>query len=119
MARGAKLFASLRIAAMRAFHVYILASLSRTLYIGVTNDLVRRVYQHRNCLVPGFTSKYRVSRLVHFEELASAHAAIAREKQLKGWGREKKLRLIEQSNAGWDDLSSGWYAPPDSSLRSE
>ncbi|HEX7121199.1 MAG TPA: GIY-YIG nuclease family protein [Gemmatimonadaceae bacterium] len=92
----------------RAYYVYILASHSRTLYIGVTRDLRRRIYHHRSGIIPGFSSKYRTSRLVYFEETGSAYAAISREKELKAWRREKKLRLIESVNAGWVDLAADW-----------
>ncbi len=87
------------------FYVYMLASLSRVLYVGSTRDLVRRVYQHREGLVAGFTSRYRVTRLVYFEETPSARTAFARERQVKSWSREKKIRLIERTNAGWVDLA--------------
>jgi putative endonuclease len=73
------------------YRVYILASRSRNLYIGVTNDLQRRVAEHRQGLVPGFTTRYRIFRLVHFEEFADIRDAIAREKEIKAWRREKKL----------------------------
>ena len=89
----------------RSYFVYILASHSRTLYIGVTRNLAHRLHQHRYGSVPGFSSRYRTSRLVYFEDTESIHAAIAREKELKGWRREKKIRLIESVNAGWLDLS--------------
>jgi putative endonuclease len=94
----------------RTFTVYILASLSRRLYVGVTNDLDRRMLQHRSCRADAFTAKYRITRLVYFEQTVDVHAAIAREKQLKGWRRAKKIALIESVNAGWIDL-----APPLSS----
>ena len=89
----------------RSYFVYILASHSRTLYIGVTRDLAQRLHQHRSGAVPGFSSRYRTSHLVYFEDTGSVHAAISREKELKGWRREKKIRLIESVNAGWLDLS--------------
>ena len=94
---------------MKNYHVYIMASKSRTLYVGVTSDLVRRVYEHKNKIVEGFTSRYNINRLVHFEETTDANAAIAREKQIKGWLRNRKIVLIEEKNPTWDDLSSGWY----------
>ena len=78
---------------MHAYHVYILASRHKTLYIGVSNDLRRRVYQHKTGAIPGFTSKYRVNRLVHFEAFADVYLARAREKQLKGWLRSRKIEL--------------------------
>jgi putative endonuclease len=94
---------------MREYTVYILASRSRVLYIGVTNDIRRRVWQHRHGLLPGFTQQYRVTRLVYLERTTDVRAAIAREKQLKRWPRWRKDRLIERHNAAWTDLSTGWY----------
>ena len=93
---------------MRAYHVYILSSLSRCIYIGVTNDLLRRLAEHKRGAIPGFTKKYRVTRLVHFEEYESVTTAITREKQLKRWPRARKNRLIERTNAGWNDLAASW-----------
>jgi putative endonuclease len=87
------------------YSVFILASMSRVLYIGGTNDLLRRMYQHKNKQIPGFTEKYNVDRLVHFEHTHDVAAAIAREKQLKGWTRARKLELIERHNADWQDLT--------------
>jgi putative endonuclease len=83
---------------------------SRTLYTGITNDLKRRVYEHRHKLVPGFTSKYNITQLVYFEETADVKAAITREKQIKGWLRSKKIALIESANPTWRDLSTDWQA---------
>jgi putative endonuclease len=91
------------------FFVYILASRSRILYTGVTRDLLRRVHQHRKAEVPGFSRKYQVNRLVYFEETSSAISAFERERQIKGWSREKKLRLIDSVNAGWRDLAEDWF----------
>ena len=91
------------------FHVYILASHSRTLYVGVTRDLRRRVYQHRHPMrADSFTAWYRVSRLVHYEETENVTAAIAREKQIKGIRRQRKIELIERTNPGWHDLAMDW-----------
>jgi putative endonuclease len=105
---------------MKTFHVYILASRSRVLYVGVTSDMTKRLYEHRNKLVPGFTSRYNVDRLVHIETNDDASAAIAREKQIKGWLRKKKVALIEAGNPQWLDLSESWFEAPgrDPSLRS-
>jgi putative endonuclease len=89
----------------RVYCVYILANRSRNLYIGVTNDLDRRMIEHRLGLVPGFTSRYRIFRLVHFERLGDIRDAIAREKEIKAWRREKKIRLIERHNPTWADLA--------------
>ena len=94
---------------MKQYYVYIMTNRSRTLYTGVTSDLERRVYEHKRKLVPGFTSKYRIARLVHFEGCQDIHVAIAREKQIKGWLRAKKVALIESVNPEWKDLSVGWY----------
>jgi putative endonuclease len=89
----------------RSHWVYILASkIGGTLYIGVTNDLVRRVYEHRAHLIAGFTSKYGVHRLVYFEAFSDIENAIRREKQLKKWNRAWKIRLIEEANPDWVDL---------------
>jgi putative endonuclease len=104
------------------YSVYILASKSRRLYVGVTNDLERRIYEHKQKLADGFTAKYRIDRLVHFEDTADVITAIEREKQIKGWLRDKKIALIEASNPIWEDLSEAWYkadSKADSSLRSE
>lgn len=87
------------------YYVYITASLSRTLYVGVTNDPARRMYEHRHKLQDGFTARYRVDRLMCFEHLTDANAAIAREKQIKKWSRKKKAGLIEAANPAWIDLS--------------
>ena len=91
------------------YYVYIVASRSRTLYTGVTNDLQRRVYEHKKKLVPGFTTKYNIQRLVYYETTEDVDAAIFREKQIKGWTRSKKLQLIESVNPTWKDLSVGWF----------
>ena len=82
---------------------------SGTLYTGTTNDLHRRVYEHKKKLIPGFTSKYNITRLVYFEETSDVKAAITREKQIKGWVRAKKIELIEKDNHKWQDLSEGWF----------
>ena len=90
---------------MKRYYVYIMASKRNgTLYIGVTNDLVRRVYEHKNKLVKGFTAKYNVNQLVYFESTPEIESAILREKQLKKWKRKWKLELIEKMNPGWKDL---------------
>ena len=87
------------------YYVYVMASKRNgTLYIGVTNDLIRRVYEHKNNLVEGFTNKYRVHTLVYWEQTENIEAAIQREKQLKLWKRQWKLALIEGHNAYWRDL---------------
>jgi putative endonuclease len=89
----------------RSYWVYILASrIGGTLYIGVTNNLVRRIYEHRNGLVDGFTKKYHVHGLVYFEQYSDIETAITREKRLKRWNRAWKIQLIEELNPNWDDL---------------
>jgi len=90
------------------YYVYIVASRSRILYIGVTSNLQRRVWEHRTGTYPGFTSKYRCHRLVWFESYITVTLAIAREKQLKDWARLKKITLIERENPTWSDLSLEW-----------
>jgi putative endonuclease len=89
----------------RRYFVYILTNRHHTvLYTGVTNDLLRRVYEHRTKAVPGFTSRYNVDRLVFYEEADEAQAAIIREKQIKAGSRQKKIALIEEMNSAWRDL---------------
>jgi putative endonuclease len=87
------------------YFVYILSNASRTLYVGMTNDLVRRVYEHRQKLTQGFTSRYNVTQLVYFEEAAHPQVAIAREKELKGWRRGRKIALVSEANPTWRDLA--------------
>ena len=94
---------------MKEYYVYIMTDRSGTLYTGVTSDLAGRVYQHKQKLVAGFTSRYNITRLVYFETTTDVHAALAREKQIKGWRRNKKTKLIESANPEWRDLSDGWY----------
>jgi len=93
-----------------SFFVYILATRwNGTLYVGMTDDLSRRVWEHRAGSVPGFTKKYNCDRLVHFEEFHKVRDAIAREKQIKVWVRVKKNALIAMTNPEWNDLASDWY----------
>jgi putative endonuclease len=92
-----------------SYFAYIVASRSRTLYIGVTGDLHKRVWEHKWKERDGFSSTYNCDRLVWFESFQDIRNAIAREKQLKGWRREKKLQLIARTNAAWVDLSRDWY----------
>ena len=100
---------------MEQFHVYIMTNHSHTLYVGITNDLHHRVYEHKHKLTPGFTSTYRMTQLVYYETFSNPRDAIAREKQLKGWRRSKKIALIESENPHWEDLSAGWFDDQDSS----
>ncbi len=95
---------------MNDFFVYIVTNKNRsTLYIGITNDLKRRLFEHRGGEIPGFTAQYRLNRLIYFESFPDPASAIAREKQLKGWRREKKVKLIEIENPLWRDLSAEWF----------
>ncbi len=103
---------------LRQFYVYIMTNKSGTLYIGVTNDLQRRVYEHKTKFISGFTSRYNLNRLVYFEDYTDIRQAIAREKQVKDWLRKKKIELIDSINPKWEDLSLDWNVG-DSSLRSE
>lgn len=90
---------------MDEYYVYIMTNKSRTLYTGVTNNLERRVFEHQNKLIPGFTSKYNITRLVWYDTFGSIHEAIETEKRIKGWIRAKKTALIESNNPEWKDLS--------------
>jgi putative endonuclease len=92
----------------KQYYVYIMASKSRVLYVGVTNDLQRRAEQHKQKLVEGFTQKYNVTRLVYYEATNDVHSAIAREKQIKSWRRSKKVELIESANPTWKDFCKEW-----------
>jgi putative endonuclease len=94
---------------MKTYYVYIMTNKSRTLYTGVTNNLERRVYEHKNKLVAGFTSKYNITLLVYYEETNDVQVALEREKQIKGWLRSKKIALIDSMNPEWKDLSLEWY----------
>jgi putative endonuclease len=92
------------------YFVYLLASKIRgTLYIGVTNDLQRRVYEHKKAIIKGFTQKYGVNKLVYFETFQDVNEAIKREKNVKKWKRDWKIKLIEASNKKWNDLAFNWY----------
>ena len=91
------------------YYVYILSSRSRTLYTGVTNNLARRISEHRQGLIPSFTKRYWIDRLVYYEPYQDVRAAIAREKQIKGWLRTKKVALIKERNPTWDDLAADWF----------
>jgi len=94
----------------KLFHVYIMSNRPRShvLYAGITGNLGRRALQHRNKLIPGFTSRYNLTRLVYYDCFAYPDAAIAREKEIKGWRRSKKIRLIESHNPQWHDLAESW-----------
>jgi putative endonuclease len=93
---------------MTDYYVYIMTNYSRTLYTGVTNNLQRRVAEHKSKIVPGFTQKYKIDKIVYFEVTNYVYSAITREKQIKGWVRKKKIALIESANPEWRDLSEDW-----------
>jgi putative endonuclease len=96
----------------RLYFTYIMASRSRTLYIGITGDLVKRAFQHKQKKYSGFTARYNCERLVWFQRFTEVSEAIQREKELKGWTRAKKIALIESANPTWEDLSQPWYQLP-------
>ena len=91
---------------MNAYYVYIMTNQSKTLYVGVTNHLERRVIEHKQKLMDGFTKKYQLTQLAYYEETSDVLSAIAREKQIKGWLRRKKIDLIESVNPAWKDLAN-------------
>ena len=93
----------------RQYYVYIMTNRSRTLYVGVTNDLERRVHEHKSESIEGFTKRYKIHRLVYFDATPNIEGAISREKEIKKWRRSKKIDLVEAANPGWKDLSEGWY----------
>ena len=95
------------------YFVYIMTSSTGTLYTGMTDNLARRVYEHKHKLSQGFTVRYNVNRLVYIESFGDVREAIAREKQIKSWRRSKKLALIRQSNPKWEDLSKEWLDDED------
>jgi putative endonuclease len=99
------------------YFTYVVASRSLTLYIGMTSDLQRRIFEHKRKLHEGFSATYNCDRLVWFERFVEVYEAISREKQLKGWTRAKKIALIERTNPTWIDLSEEWYTPEQLSLR--
>ena len=103
---------------VRQYAVYILTNKNKTvLYTGVTNSLERRIWEHKNAEIPGFTKKYNCERLVHFELYERIDQAIAREKQIKGWIRAKKNALINERNPEWSDLAAEWFTGPSPSSR--
>ena len=95
---------------MKNYYVYLLTNWNnKVMYVGMTNNLERRVYEHKNKLVNGFTKKYNVNKLVYFEESSDVNAVLSREKEIKKWRREKKDNLVLSSNPEWKDLSEEWY----------
>jgi len=93
----------------KRFYIYIMSNKSKTLYIGVTNNLKRRIFEHKSKLIEGFTRTYNITQLVYFEQISDARNSIIREKQLKGWLRSKKVALIEGLNPKWEDLSENLF----------
>ena len=93
----------------KQYYVYMMTNKSRTLYAGITNNLERRVYEHKLKLIRGFAKRYNITKLVYYEVANDVHAAIERGKQIKGWLRRKKIALIESMNPQWKDLSEGWF----------
>ena len=91
------------------YYIYIMSSSTGTLYVGMTSNLKRRVYEHKHKLVEGHTKKYDITRLIYFEETEDVQTALAREKQIKKWRRSKKLDLVRMTNPSFRDLSEGWY----------
>jgi putative endonuclease len=100
------------------YYVYIVTNKSWTLYTGVTNDLERRVWEHKHKVTKGFTSRYRMGKLIYIEQFRDVRDAIAREKQIKGWTHARKWALIKGVNPACQDLSEGWFQEGDASLRS-
>jgi putative endonuclease len=94
---------------VKTYYVYILSSKRGSLYVGVTNNLERRIFEHKNKLIEGFTKKYNITLLVYYESFDDVKTAIEREKQIKGLLRSKKVELIKTMNPGWEDLSTAWY----------
>jgi putative endonuclease len=94
---------------MKTYYIYILNNPGGMLYVGVTNNLARRVYEHRNGFGEGYTSRYQINRLIYYEETSDINVALAREKEIKGWRREKKLALVHSNNPTMRDLSAEWF----------
>jgi putative endonuclease len=96
---------------MRTYHLYILSNVSRMLYVGVTGDLHRRLFEHKNKLVPGYSRNYNLHKLVYTEAYGNINDAISREKEIKGWLRSKKTDLIKSTNPLWNDLAANYFSP--------
>jgi len=94
---------------VKNYYLYIMSSHSGTLYVGVTSNIKKRGWEHKNHLVPGFTDKYKVDKLLYFERIGDSSSVINREKQIKKWRREEKIKLIDSLNPQWIDLSQDWY----------
>ena len=94
---------------MKTSYVYIMGSESGALYVGMTSEIKKRVYEHKNHLIPSFTDKYNIDRLLYVETMGEPTSAINREKQIKAWRREKEVALIDSQNIAWNDISEDWY----------
>jgi len=94
---------------MKKYCIYIMTNQSKTLYVGVTGNLERRIFEHKNGLIDGFTKQYKMHILIYFEEFSDPRSAILREKEIKGWVRKKKLDLINSMNPEWNDLANDWF----------
>ncbi len=103
---------------MKEYCVYIITNKSKTLYIGMTNNLVRRIYEHKNKIIEGFSKKYNLTKLVYYEQCTDVREAIKREKQLKNWHRKWKINLIESVNPKWEDLSKIFFEKIDAEINS-
>ena len=97
---------------MKQYFVYIMSNKSRRLYTGITSKLAKRVFEHKNKVLPGFTSRYKFDMLVYYEIFSGVVNAITREKQIKSWSRAKKLELIVSQNPNWEDISLNWQEDP-------
>jgi len=95
---------------MKTYYVYIMVSETGTFYTGITSSLKRRIFEHKSKVIPGFTSRYNVTKLIYVETFKTPDGAIRREKQIKSWRREKKIELIDSKNPTWRDLAADWYA---------
>jgi putative endonuclease len=96
---------------MRTYHLHVLSNVSRMLYVGVTGDLHRRLFEHKNKLVPGYSRNYNLHKLVYIEAYGNINDAISREKEIKGWLRSKKADLIKSANPWWNDLAANYFSP--------
>jgi len=97
---------------VKVCHVYFMSNSAKMIYVGVTGNLKHRVAQHKKKLIEGYTAQYNLFKLVYIEEFGDIREAIAREKQIKGWLRAKKVALVAKGNPKWDDLAAQWYQPP-------
>ena len=109
VAKGVQSYDNKSMGKENQYYVYIMTNKSETLYVGMTNNIKKRVYEHKNKIIDGFTKKYNIRRLLYFETFGDSNSAIAREKTIKGWLRKKKIELLSKTNPHWKDLSEDWY----------